>query len=140
MEKFFQQITGLAREAELLSARGIVQRTPYGFCINRFHCLNEIERLVVSFNRAAEVLKKELPLHEADFNRLRIELLLAKLRTYIGLARISDFFISESQWNEWFRAELDLHLHELKSWLKEVSFFNNEVAKNTLNKELNLCK
>lgn len=57
-------------------------------------------------------------LHEADFTALRIGYLLAKLKTYVGLARISEYPISEAQWLDWFIQESAMLFEELKTHLK----------------------
>ena len=46
--------------------------------------------------------------------------MLAKLKTYLGLARISEFSISKEQWLEWYEIELKQTLGELIFQIQQV--------------------
>jgi hypothetical protein len=59
-------------------------------------------------------------MHEADFIFLRIQYLLAKLKTYVGLARISEYAISHAQWLDWFKSEIYALFEDLKKTIKEA--------------------
>jgi hypothetical protein len=50
---------------------------------------------------------------------LRIQYLLAKLKTYVGFARISAYAISQAQWLDWFKSEIYTLLDDLKNTIKE---------------------
>jgi hypothetical protein len=62
----------------------------------------------------------ELRLHPVDFLYIRIEFILAKLKTYFGLARISEFSITKEQWLEWHKIELRQTLNELVHNIKQT--------------------
>ena len=59
-------------------------------------------------------------MHEADFTGIRVQYLLAKLRTYAGVARISEYPISEAQWTDWFTQEVWMLFDDLQKQVKLV--------------------
>ena len=88
--------------------------------------------LVFRFSRrkiALPLIKREmwvlkhiaLKFHEADFLRIRIEFTLSKLKTYIGLARVSEFSITKKQWLEWHEHEVHRVFEEFVFLLKRSS-------------------
>ncbi len=65
-----------------------------------------------------KTILKEIRAHEADFTGLRISYFLAKLKTYVGLARISEYPISEVQWLDWFKQEVWMLFEDLKKLIR----------------------
>jgi DNA-binding winged helix-turn-helix (wHTH) protein len=72
------------------------------------------------FDKCATSIIHEAQLHNADFNLLRLQYIFAKLKTYIGLARISEYSISKNQWLEWFKTEIYQTFAELERALKGI--------------------
>ena len=46
--------------------------------------------------------------------------MLAKLTTYLGLARVSEFSITKEQWLEWYEIELRQILNEIVDTIKKI--------------------
>ena len=65
-------------------------------------------------------LFSELRCHPADFIAIRLEFTLAKLKTYLGLARVSEFSITKEQWLEWHEHETRQILNELMHLIKQA--------------------
>jgi hypothetical protein len=74
-------------------------------------------RYVIS---TAESRLKEIHTHESDFFGIRIQYLLSKLRTYIGLARISEYPITKVQWLDWFEQEVWVLFDDLQKAIKST--------------------
>ena len=67
-----------------------------------------------------KIILQEIRVHQADFTGLRVGYLLAKLKTYVGLARISKYPISETQWLDWFKQEVWMLFEDLKSVVRSA--------------------
>ncbi|KJV80297.1 hypothetical protein RHORCCE3_1217 [Rickettsia hoogstraalii str. RCCE3] len=78
-----------------------------------------VEKISI-FNECEQIILKEIRTHEAEFISLRIAYLLVKLKTFIGLARISEYPISEAQWLDWFKQEVWLFFDQLKNLIRSV--------------------
>jgi hypothetical protein len=111
-------IAELIEDAIHLTAHGKIIRNSHGYVMERDA---EILREKISiFNECEKMILQQIRMHEADFIFLRIQYLLAKLKTYIGLARISAYAISETQWLDWFRSEIYTLFDDLKKTIKET--------------------
>ncbi|MDR2782086.1 MAG: hypothetical protein LBB21_06595, partial [Holosporaceae bacterium] len=87
-------ISELIEDAVHLTAHGKIIRNSHGYVMKRD---TEILREKISiFNECEKTILQQIRMHEADFLFLRIQYLLAKLKTYVGLARISAYAISQT--------------------------------------------
>ncbi|MGB1229554.1 MAG: hypothetical protein ACPG7U_00045 [Holosporaceae bacterium] len=91
-----------------------------GFILQRKAVHQDIDKLLVQFETQKARLFKALHHHAADFVWMRIELALAKLKTYIGLVRISDFAITKKQWADWDANETKRVFGELVHFVKQA--------------------
>jgi hypothetical protein len=110
-------ISTLIEDAILLTTRGKIIKNSYGYVMERNAEI--LEKKISIFNDCEKVILNQISSHEADFIYLRVEYLLAKLKTYIGFARISEYSISETQWLDWFKLEIYALFDNLKSTIKE---------------------
>ncbi|MDF2965079.1 MAG: hypothetical protein K0Q51_467 [Rickettsiaceae bacterium] len=102
---------------DLTSQTKIIKHSK-GFCLNRDPIKHILVEKIITFKECEQTILKEIRIHEADFNALRINYLLAKLKTYIGLARISEYPISEAQWLDWFTQESWTLFDEIKKFIR----------------------
>ncbi|WP_316353589.1 hypothetical protein [Candidatus Trichorickettsia mobilis] len=86
--------------------------------INRGSVRHILVEKISTFNECEKTILKEIRAHEADFTTLRINYLLAKLKTYVGMVRISEYPISEAQWLDWFKQEVWMLFEELKKLIR----------------------
>jgi hypothetical protein len=110
----------LINDAINLTEKSQIIRHSQGYVMNRSlikECLVENIRL---FNDYEKLLMKEICMHEADLTSLRLTYFLAKLKTYISLARISEYPISQTQWKDWFVQEVWALFQEIKALLKLI--------------------
>lgn len=110
----------LIQKAILLTSESKIVKHHWGFIIYREPYRKILDKNISLFNRAADVISKEIRVHDADFLNIRIQYLLAKLRTYIGLGRISEYSISAVQWNDWFQQEVWALFDDLQKWIKST--------------------
>ena len=110
-------ISGLIESAISFTEKSEIISGSYGYIQKRDSA--QSEKNIKIFNRCEKEILDSLHMHEADFIFLRIQYLLAKLKTYIGFVRISEFSISKSQWLEWFKAEVKKNFDELCKMIKE---------------------
>lgn len=89
-----------------------------GYVINRDLVQHILVEKISAFNEAEKTILQEIRAHEADFAGLRISALLAKLKTYVGLARISEYPISDVQWLDWFEQEIWMLFEDLKKLIR----------------------
>ena len=80
----------------------------------------EIEVLLNQYNKNKKKLFSEIRAHSSDFIVIRIEFTLAKLKTYLGLARVSDFSVTKEQWIEWHDHESTQILTDLFELLQSI--------------------
>lgn len=109
-------IKELIDEVIALIAKNKVIRYQHWYIINRDLVRDIIIAKIALFNESMKVILEQT--HEADFLGLRLQYLLTKLKTYIGLARISEYPISEAQWLDWFKQEVWLVFEDFKKLLK----------------------
>ena len=109
-----------AKESTLLSHQCHIIQVNSGFVLQRNPVRLELERLLIGCDKQKKILYSELRLHSADFDCIRLDFVLAKLKTYLGLARISEFSISKEQWLEWYEIELKQTLGELIFQIQQV--------------------
>lgn len=117
-----KMIEYLINDSIELSSQNKVVKHHSGYVINRDFVRHIIIEKIAKFNECEGIILKEIRAHEADFTGLRINYMLAKLKTYIGLARISEYPISEAQWLDWFSQEVWMLFEELK---KAIRFAEN---------------
>jgi DNA-binding winged helix-turn-helix (wHTH) protein len=111
-------IAELIEDAIHLTAHGKIIRNSQGYVMERnTEILREKIRI---FNECENMILQQIRMHEADFIFLRVQYLLVKLKTYVGLARISAYAISEAQWLDWFRSEIYTLFDDLKKMVKEA--------------------
>ncbi len=94
-----------------------------GYVINRESIKAILVEKITIFNNCEQIIIEQICAHEADFIAIRVQYLLAKLRTYIGLTRISEYPISEAQWLDWFKQEIWLVFDDLNKILKLAENF-----------------
>lgn len=90
-----------------------IKKSHVGFVLQRTSVHGEVEQLLERHENHKKKLFEELRLHKADFSAIRLEFTLAKLQTYLGLARISEFSITKDQWVEWHEIETAQIMREL---------------------------
>jgi len=111
-------IKALIDDAIIMVSKGKIIKHELGFIMNRDNLSEILADKMSSFNLAEKIILPEINLHEAEFIYIRIQYLLAKLRTYIGLSRISEYPITEAQWLDWFTQEVWLLFDELQRIIK----------------------
>jgi DNA-binding winged helix-turn-helix (wHTH) protein len=109
-----------AEESVALSNKCSITKADAGFILNRKPVHIELEHLLRQYEKQKKKLYTELRLHPADFIHIRLEFILSKLKTYLGLARISEFSITKEQWLEWHELEVKQILSELTHLIKQV--------------------
>jgi hypothetical protein len=85
-------IAELIEDAIHLTTRGKIIRNSHGYVMERNTEI--LQEKISIFNECEKTILRQIRMHEADFIFLRIQYLLAKLKTYVGLARISVYAIS----------------------------------------------
>jgi hypothetical protein len=111
------------QEAIHRTADSNIIRIPQGFVIDRTLWLDILVEKINGFNKLSDDILREIRTHEADFFGIRIQYLLSKLRTYIGLARISEYPITKVQWLDWFEQEVWAIFDDLQKTIKSVEEF-----------------
>jgi hypothetical protein len=96
-----------------LSKRCNITKADDGFILQRKPAHRELDHLLDHYNKQKKKLYAELRLYPVDLVYIRLEFILAKLKTYLGLARVSEFSITKEQWIEWHEIELRQKLNEL---------------------------
>ncbi|GHU15839.1 hypothetical protein FACS189449_13610 [Alphaproteobacteria bacterium] len=109
-------ISGLIEDAIHLTSGSKIVRNSHGYVLERNSKI--LEEKIEIFNSCEKNIMKQICAHEADFVFLRTQYLLAKLKTYVGLARISEYSISEAQWLDWFKLEAWTLFEDLKKSIK----------------------
>jgi DNA-binding winged helix-turn-helix (wHTH) protein len=111
-------IAALIEDAIHLTSHGKIIQSSHGHVMERnAEILQEKIRI---FNQCEKTILQQLRLHEADFIFLRVQYLLAKLKSYVGLARISEYAISHAQWLDWFKSEIYALFEDLKKTIREA--------------------
>ena len=90
------------------------------FILQRKPVHSEIETLLKAYKSQQSKLHAALRLHPADFLHVRLEFFLAKFKTYLGLARVSEFSVTKEQWLEWHEVEMGQMLNELIEHIKQA--------------------
>ncbi len=89
-----------------------------GYVIDRDPVRALLVEKIMLFNQASDGILREIRVAEADFTGIRVQYLLAKLRTYVGMTRISEYPISEVQWLDWFTQEVWMLFDDLQKLIK----------------------
>lgn len=116
--KAVEILAALITDSIVTTSESKVIKHHLGYVINRDLILDRVAENISSFNECEKVILKEIRSHEADFIYLRISYLLAKLKTYVGLARISEYPISEVGWHDWFKQEVWILFEDLKKLIR----------------------
>lgn len=119
LEKSCQKLEELIHQTIHLTKNARVIKRDDIFILDRNPFKEELFHQVESFETIIQTILKEIHAHPADFIALRLKHLLAKLGTYIGLARVSEYPISLNSWRDWFSQEVWALLHEIKQVMKE---------------------
>ncbi len=109
-----------ARESIELSKQCSMIKTDDGFILQRKPVHTNLQYLLEYYEKQKKKIFLELRLHPADFTSIRLEFLLVKLKTYLGLARISQFSITKDQWLEWHATEVIKTLSDLMYHIKQA--------------------
>ncbi|HCU07094.1 MAG TPA: hypothetical protein DIC42_05920 [Holosporales bacterium] len=109
-----------AKESIELSKKCSITKADDSFILQRKPVHANLEHLLENFEKQKKKIYTELRLHPADFTYIRLEFILAKLKTYLGLARISEFSITKDQWLEWHETEIKQTLGELICQIKQT--------------------
>lgn len=113
-------LKALINDAITLTSKLKVIRHPQGYVIDRDPIRSILVEKIMLFNQSSDAILNEIRVHEADFTGIRVQYLLAKLRTYAGVARISEYPISEAQWTDWFTQEVWMLFDDLQKQVKLV--------------------
>ncbi len=113
-----RKIINLINDAIELTAGSKVILCAQGFMLNRDSCRQILVDKVADFNKSSDIILKEMRVHDADFIGLRAQYFFAKLKTYVGLARVSEYAISEVQWLDWFKQEVWMLFEDLQRLIK----------------------
>lgn len=111
-------LKALINDAITLTSKHKVIRHPQGYVIDRDPIRSVLVEKIRLFNQSSDAILNEIRVHEADFTGIRVEYLLAKLRTYVGMTRISEYPISEVQWIDWFTQEVWMLFDDLQKLIK----------------------
>ncbi|QQV75193.1 hypothetical protein H6P87_00741 [Rickettsia tillamookensis] len=120
INKAIEVLHGLILDAIDMTSKSKIIYSPLGYIMNREPIKQIIVEKLSIFNECEQIILKEIRTHEAEFISLRIAYLLVKLKTFIGLARISEYPISEAQWLDWFKQEVWLFFDQLKNLIRSV--------------------
>lgn len=113
-----QTLEALISDSIAMTSENKVVKHAAGYVINRDSVRHILIEKIATFNECEKVILKEIRAHEADFTGLRIGYFLAKLKTYVGLARVSEYPISEVQWLDWFKQEVWMLFEDLKKLIR----------------------
>lgn len=116
--KAVQTLEALINDSIAMTSENKVIKHAAGYVINRAPVRHILIEKIAAFNECEKTILKEIRAHEADFTGLRISYLLAKLKTYVGLTRISEYPISEVQWLDWFKQEVWMLFEDLKKLIR----------------------
>ena len=116
--KAVQILEALINDSIVMTSRSKVIKNAAGYVINRDLLRHILIEKIAAFNECEKIILKEIRAHEADFTGIRITYLLTKLKTYVGLARISEYPISEVQWLDWFKQEVWMLFEDLKKLIR----------------------
>jgi hypothetical protein len=108
------------RESIELSKKCSITKADDDFVLQRKPVHANLEHLLENYEKQKKKIYTELRLHCADFAYIRLEFIFAKLKTYFGLARISEFSITKDQWLEWHDTEVKQTLGELIDQIKQA--------------------
>ena len=116
--KAVQTLEALISDSIAMTSENKVIKHTQGYVISRDPVRHILIEKIAAFNECEKTILKEIRAHEGDFTGLRISYLLAKLKTYVGLARISEYPISEVQWLDWFKQEVWMLFEDLKKLIR----------------------
>ncbi|MFN7709946.1 MAG: hypothetical protein ACK5O7_03175 [Holosporales bacterium] len=116
--KAVQTLESLIGDAIAMTSENKVIKHDQGYVIHRDPVRHRLIMNISAFSECEKTIFKEIRTHEADFTALRISYLLAKLKTYVGLARISEYPISDIQWLDWFKQEVWMLFEDLKRLIR----------------------
>lgn len=115
-------IYNLIQDAIHLTSQSRIIKHSLGFITDRNSYKEILVEKIKIFNNLSDTLIEETHMHEAEFMAIRLKYLLTKLQTYIALARISEYAISEKEWLNWFSQEVLMLFEELQKLLKNIEY------------------
>lgn len=115
-----EKLSKLIQKAEELMRKSKFKKLDGYYLIRREEYSEELENLVIEFNRCELKLLKSTRRAPADFYYIRIQAAFAHLRTYVGLARMSQYAISKDQWLDWFLHESQEAFRALMDLMKQA--------------------
>jgi DNA-binding winged helix-turn-helix (wHTH) protein len=118
VEEELRKIECLVHSTIETTAKCEIIQTEDGYIMDRNPLRETIASHLEIFDKCVENIYHESQLHNADFKVLRLQYIFAKLKTYIGLVRISEYSISKNQWLEWFRTEIFQAFNDLCRFTK----------------------
>jgi len=119
LQKAVEQLQVLVKASLDVSNKCQIVKMDGFFFLKRSLVGEAVEEQVLHFCQIKEEILTELKRHQADFLRIRIEFTLAKLKTYVALARVSEFSITKEQWLDWHEHEANHVLQELIELLQK---------------------
>lgn len=119
LQDVINALQAYADESLDLSRKCSIAKGANGFVLKRQPVHQEIEELLRQYEKQKKRLFLEIRQHAEDFIAIRIEFSLSKLKTYLGLARFSEFSITKEQWLDWHEHEMQNVLDELIHFLKQ---------------------
>jgi DNA-binding winged helix-turn-helix (wHTH) protein len=118
--KAVQLLEALIHDAIAVTSENKIIKHEGEYIIDRTVVRTALIDKISLFSDCEKIILKETRTHEADFMGLRMSYLLAKLKTYVGLARISEYPISQAQWLDWFTQEVWVLFEDLKKLIRDA--------------------
>ncbi|MCA0369796.1 MAG: helix-turn-helix domain-containing protein [Proteobacteria bacterium] len=109
-----QDLDALVQEAVALAKILHVVPHPMGFVLDTSRHTQKISDLLDRHTRLHQDLKMTLSLHPHEMMALRLDALMSKLATYIGMARLCAYPITQTQWAQWYTQEVGALLIDIK--------------------------
>ena len=110
----------LIQESIKESRQGKIIHHPLGYIMRTPQHVEATQKNLKTFAQTADHLIKNLRMNPSEFFAIRVDYLLARLKTYIGFARISEYPISLSQWLEWYEHEVWQLFEELQALTQKI--------------------
>ena len=95
---------------------------PLGFVLDREAATSKITNHLTQLETLHGALGAALSLHPHDLIALRLDALVAKLATYVGMARLCAYPISHAQWSLWYTQEIGCVFADIKKCVRFARF------------------
>lgn len=109
-----QDLGALVQEAVALAKTLRIVPHSLGFVLDTSRHTQKISDLLERHTRLYQDLKMTLSLHPHEMMALRLDALMSKLATYIGMARLCAYPITQAQWSQWYTQEVGALLIDIK--------------------------